>query len=219
MTPEQQNEIKILAEKFCKRPCRMLVEGDVVCEGDVHATRFLGRMYTACDGHPVTSLAVGFYYRPLDEEETTIITEQDMGNETKPLPHAEEKRQYAEDWIETSTPWVRWEFRWKSEDPNKRYSRLTGHPGWHPNAEYRRIQKTVTINGFEMPCPVREPLEVGEEYWIFDPSCPDNVVEWAWGGAAYENRLLRAGMIHRTREAAMKHAEAIMSFTKLPEQP
>lgn len=49
--------------------------------------------------------------------------------------HTENKRLYCEDWIETDSPWERWEcsgYRGKWEE-------FDSHPLWRKNIEYRRI--------------------------------------------------------------------------------
>lgn len=75
---------------------------------------------------------------------------------------------------------------------------------------------TININGYEVPEPVRSPLERGKTYWIpaimFYNQMYDNHV---WGGDSFDVYFLNRGLIHLTEEAASKHAEALLSFTRI----
>lgn len=75
--------------------------------------------------------------------------------------------------------------------------------------------RTVRIGNFDVPEPVREKLEGGDRYHIADPSrtCGYKIIEW--DDSAADRRLLAAGQIHLPAEAAQKHNEALVSFTKL----
>ena len=71
----------------------------------------------------------------------------------------------------------------------------------------------ITINGYEVPEPCREPLGEYERYWY--PSCGFSPVKISmWEGGIYDHTLLSQGLIHKTKEAAEAHADALLSFTK-----
>jgi hypothetical protein len=125
--------------------------------------------------------------------------------------HAELMALYAQDAAETDRPWERWEYctmvkaRWRPIDYN---------PLWDESVEYRRKPRTIKINGFEVPEPVREPLEDGQEYYEVSIGSADNVVKYTWRGESWDFHTMEKGIVHLTKKAAMLHAEALLSFTK-----
>lgn len=76
--------------------------------------------------------------------------------------HAESMIQYGHDALITDKPWELWECRPLTEE----WKSLDEHPLWKIDTKYRRKQKTININGFEVPAQVREPLEVGTVYYV-----------------------------------------------------
>jgi len=76
--------------------------------------------------------------------------------------------------------------------------------------EWRVKPETITINGREVPCPVREPLEIGTKYYRTIVSH----VESTWLGWECDKAELKDGVIHLAEEAAIAHAEALLSFTR-----
>lgn len=53
--------------------------------------------------------------------------------------HDENKRLYCEDWIETGSPWERWEYSYKGET----WQPLKLHPAWRYDTEYRRKRQPL----------------------------------------------------------------------------
>lgn len=86
-------------------------------------------------------------------------------------------------------------------------------PTWAPFLQYRIKPKTININGYEVPEPVREPLGIGKRYYVVSPYGSE-VFNWAGDRIDYD--LLKNGAIHLTKEAAQLHSEAIYSFTRKP---
>ena len=74
--------------------------------------------------------------------------------------------------------------------------------------------KTIRIGEYDVPEPVREPLEDGKEYWITNFSLEELAYSFKWYGVKFDNRLLKNGLIHLTKEAAAIHAKALLSLTK-----
>ena len=122
--------------------------------------------------------------------------------------HAELMLQYAQDAMETDKPWERWECC-RSDGV---WDELSKHPMWTERMGYRRKPRTININGFEVPEPVREPLEDGDIYYLI--SFADDIYEMEWRGHESGKRWLNLGIIHLTREAAELHAKALLSFTE-----
>lgn len=126
--------------------------------------------------------------------------------------HQKLMEQYAEDALTTDRPWELWEYM----PENREWIPLYDNPAWHPATKYRRKQKTININGFEVPEPVRVPLPVGQFY--YSPhilASKGFVAEHEWNNTNYNYHLLKAGLIHLTPEAAELHAKALLSFTSI----
>lgn len=78
--------------------------------------------------------------------------------------------------------------------------------------------ETITINGHEVPCPVREPLEYQDGYYVPCVSNKERFAIFSWRpSCGDDSRLLSLGLIHLTPEAAIAHAEALLSFTRSDE--
>ena len=119
--------------------------------------------------------------------------------------------QYAEDALTTDRPWELWEVM--SENSEWMPMPLYDNPAWNPATKYRRKQKTIIINGFEVPEPVREPLPCGAYYCVANISITTGPMQYRWGDDRIDFRFLREGLIHLTPEAAELHAKALLSFT------
>lgn len=74
---------------------------------------------------------------------------------------------------------------------------------------YRIQQATITINGVEVPEPLREAPKVGTPYYV-----PSVLLAGAgqnfWKNDSHDRDLLRRGIVHLTREAADAHACALI---------
>ena len=126
--------------------------------------------------------------------------------------HAENMLAYAQDAMETDKPWERWEYL--AEEHSNTWWKCEGHPAWQFAMEYRRKPRTININGFEVPEPVREPLQDYQKYYDVSIGSMESVVEYSWDGGPMDFDTLNKGLIHLTKEAAMLHAKALLSFTQ-----
>ncbi len=77
--------------------------------------------------------------------------------------------------------------------------------------------KTIRIGEYDVPEPVREPLEKDTEYWITNFSLEELACSFKWYSDKFDNRVLKNGLIHLTKEAAVIHAKALLSLTKAAE--
>lgn len=84
----------------------------------------------------------------------------------------------------------------------------------NPDGEFRIMPETININGFEVPCPVREPLKYKQEYYVPSIAKAELWIRFRWDGRKDDLRFLECGLIHLTKEAAITHAEALLSFTR-----
>ena len=76
-----------------------------------------------------------------------------------------------------------------------------------------RKPSTITINGIDVPAPEVVPPAVGTRYWwpyLFESRM---VACSSWNNDVFDVRALARGIIHLTEDAAIKHAEALLSFT------
>lgn len=81
--------------------------------------------------------------------------------------------------------------------------------------EYRLKPKTISINGFKVPEPVSSPLSNGTRYYIASLGYSVKYTKSTWCGDDLDLSWLERGIIHLTREAAILHAKALLSFTEV----
>lgn len=127
--------------------------------------------------------------------------------------HAELMAQYAEDARETDKPWERWEYCIGSEW----FQCREAHMHWSVEHQYRRKPRTININGYEVPEPMREAPDDGTWVWVASPGHPDGVNHYRvsrYMGFDTADRWAALGLMHTTREAAEAHAKALLSFTQ-----
>lgn len=122
--------------------------------------------------------------------------------------HAELMAEYAKDALASDKPWESWEFFGVAME----WRPCTDHPKWRGGYQYRRKQKVIKINGFDIPEPlhsadpattvyVSDPLKMGLFYTV----CAGHVQRYRF----------ERGLVHATKEAAILHARALLSFTKI----
>lgn len=99
----------------------------------------------------------------------------------------------------------------------------TGPRGWVPKIESQwytggkyRIKpqppKTININGYEVPEPLRCYPPKGTTVYSVSGAGPFG--RQCWIGDIYQRKLLVRGMLHDTKEAAELHSNALASFTQ-----
>ena len=126
-------------------------------------------------------------------------------------PHAENMKLYAKDAMTTNEPWKLWEVclwgEWES---------LLTNPAWNPARQYRRKHRTININGFEVPEPLRDAPNDGEICYIVNLT-EDKVYATVWYSAqSFFKQWIKSGIVHMTKEAAEIHLKALLSFTQQP---
>lgn|SRR3990167_1240497 len=125
-------------------------------------------------------------------------------------PHAELMLQYALDAQTHAEPWLLWEVY--DESRNTWVGFKCSHPLWYSGIKHRRKPQTININGFEIPAPASVYLNVGDRYYVPD-LCPTYSKQLPWSNDTIDHFYFSSGLVHSTEEAAMKHAEALRSFT------
>lgn len=128
--------------------------------------------------------------------------------------HATAMLQYADDALETEEPWLRWEM----SDDGAYWTECSEHPRWEDLMQYRRRLKTIMINGFEVPEPLRvAPPEGTKVYLVNTARGAIHNFQWvAQDAESLDNKRLRWGLLHLTSKAAETHLMALLSFTQEP---
>lgn len=128
----------------------------------------------------------------------------------KKHPHAELMMQYAQDAMETDKPWELWQYRPNGEIG---WCDCERSPIWGESIEYRRKPRTININGYEVPEPLRKEPSIGTTVYYPDLTIGGLVITTEYWDTGLKIRLLNKGLLHLTKEAAEMHAKALLSFT------
>ena len=125
--------------------------------------------------------------------------------------HADLMLEYAKDAQKTDKPWKLWQW----------YDEIEGwcglgsdHPSWKTSLRYRRKPETIYINGQEVPKPTTEPLEYAAKYFVTEMDTGLLYCQSEWYNDAVDKRRMSRGLAHTTKEAAIAHAKALLSFTQ-----
>lgn len=84
----------------------------------------------------------------------------------------------------------------------------------HCRHQFRIKPEVILINGIEVPKPCDKQLDEGQQYFYPCIEASDSCTGVKWNNDIYDERLLKRGIVHLTKEAAIKHAEALLSFTQ-----
>ena len=123
--------------------------------------------------------------------------------------HAESMKLYAEDAATHEKPWELWQV-----DHGDGFNICKLHPQWSTNNKYRRKPRTININGFEVPKPMREKPNMGSNYYTITLNQENVIRKEIWYDFTFDNIMLKNGLCHSTKEAAEIHAKALLSFTR-----
>lgn len=79
--------------------------------------------------------------------------------------------------------------------------------------EYRIKQRTIMVNGFEVPEPMREAPKEGVHFWAaqFENDCMVEVYDYD-SSDNHSKRYLKLGLCHTTKKAAVAHAKAMLGI-------
>ena len=124
--------------------------------------------------------------------------------------HATSMRQYYLDAMKTETPWDRWEM----SDDAVRWTPCDYHPDWDTSMQYRHRPRTININGFEVPEPLRELPDSGNVYLAQIAAMKPVTIQLQKFNRRIVENWLKLGLLHETREAAYVHMKALRSFTQ-----
>ena len=133
---------------------------------------------------------------------------------TTPHPYADILRAIADG---KNVQWQNSGGSWQNQSVSETLMEISNEE--YSPARYRVAPRTITINGHEVPEPLREmPPDGTEVYWpSFGPEHGGNNTVGTEVGN-FKDRLavmLLQGLLHLTPKAAQAHAEALLSFTKV----
>lgn len=84
-----------------------------------------------------------------------------------------------------------------------------------PQFTYRIKPRTIKIGDMEVPEPIKDASDMsnGSEYYFPLVNCEDLCDDYCWDGDHTDLRLLKRGLIHKTKEAAVIHAKALVKIS------
>ena len=87
------------------------------------------------------------------------------------------------------------------------------NPSTAGNWQVRLIPKTMLFNRQQLPMPMETTPEEGTMVYVTDPASGDQDACWmVWSNTSYQVVLLDKGLIHSTKEAAIKWINAMIPF-------
>ena len=129
-------------------------------------------------------------------------------------PHADLIMAYAKIAQTTDKPWKHFQV----QVPGGIWVDAVAELPFRAEYTYRlKPARTIRIGKYDVPEPVREPLECGQVYFIPDLVELRFVQEFSWQGHVSDKMFLRCGLIHLTKEAARTHTTALISLTQAAE--
>ena len=81
--------------------------------------------------------------------------------------------------------------------------------------EYRIRQNTIRIGEYDVPEPLREMPARCTTYYVVDTVTPKLPRKYTWVGDTADIGWFNLGILHSTRDAAVLHAEALLSLTEV----
>ena len=81
--------------------------------------------------------------------------------------------------------------------------------------EYRVKLKTIRIGEYDVPEPMREIPAWGTTYYVVDTVVPISPRKYTWVGDTSDISWFNIGILHSTRDAAVLHAQALISLTEV----
>ncbi|PHM22366.1 hypothetical protein [Xenorhabdus ehlersii] len=125
--------------------------------------------------------------------------------------HADLITEYARLSHITDRPWEYFEIKYLGE-----WTSLNGEITFYSERTYRLKPRTIKIGEYDVPEPVREPLEYEQVYYCPDIEEEKDGLYWDnyWSGSSCDYVRLERGLIHLDIESAIIHAKALISLTQ-----
>lgn len=129
-----------------------------------------------------------------------------------PCKHAKLAAIYAQQMAEMDEPWKLWRRKWVN---GKEWRQCVEPIAFGDEWEFEQIPKTIRIGNFDVPEPMLGKPENGTEYFYVSCSSKRGVRSEFWHGYETDNLILKRGICHTTKEAALAHAKALFSFSEI----
>jgi hypothetical protein len=121
--------------------------------------------------------------------------------------HADLILQYAQDAMESETPWEKWEY--SDVNVRTRWVSCEQHPSWSINNTYRRKPKTIVVNGFTVNAPMDKEPEHASLYFypyinsneFYDETCFNS--DW-------DKQQFERGLCFANKKDAIAMAKAML---------
>jgi hypothetical protein len=129
-------------------------------------------------------------------------------------PHAKVAQQYWQEAETNAEAFLNWEHA-LIKTVGQSWLPCLDHPCFAHGKIYRRRPRTININGHKIPEPLRVKPKIGEVYYVanlLDRSNP--YMPSTWYHESIDIARFDAGICHSTKEAAIAHAKALLSFTQ-----
>lgn len=104
-------------------------------------------------------------------------------------------------------------FRFTEEHPHAYITFLKNT--WSDGYVFELEPETMTINGHEVPEPIREELARGTEFFIPSPMSIGKYASVFWDSSSICKIAIQRGIAHWNKEAAIAHSNALLSFTEV----
>ena len=81
------------------------------------------------------------------------------------------------------------------------------------NTDFKPKPQTITIGDMEVPKPCTVPPKIDATYYFSAPANTSLYGQYIWNGDIADKRLLQLGLVHLTKEAAIRHAAALIKMS------
>ena len=106
-------------------------------------------------------------------------------------------------------------YQWQEWKNGRDYSSWMS-PDTAGNWQVRLIPKTMLFNRQQLPMPMDTAPDEGTMVYVTDPASGDQDACWmVWSNTSYQVILLDKGLIHSTKEAAIKWINAMIPFNNI----
>ena len=97
-------------------------------------------------------------------------------------------------------------------DGSKWWRHHADDPDWTQADDWRIRPRTIRIGEIDVQEPVRSvtSMTYGGKYWTFSILEDDFVTDFIWENDKSDLSMLKAGLVHLTKEAAIAHAKALI---------
>lgn len=110
--------------------------------------------------------------------------------------------------------WINGSCHWEPIKPSAALGKIStnGDALTYAPERFRVAPKTININGHKVPAPLRVAPRIGDLVYVPNVFTAQLCQWMTWDGAPSE--FLDRGICHSSKEAAIAHARALLSFTE-----